>query len=122
MDPLTPRNRIPLIYYGTFEEDKTTKKLWLDAWNQQPTTEESALRMYFAELMAIVQPRLEERDWVVKRQASSCLSAACSKVTLKELDPVLPVLVPLLQKESSGRLWVRSIVTLRCRYVVENVC
>ena len=98
------------MYYGTFEEDKTTKKLWVDAWNQQPTTEESALRLYFEELMVIVQPRLEERDWVVKRQASSCLSAACSKVTLKELEPVLPALVPLLHKESSGRLWVRPKV------------
>ena len=64
--------------------------------------------------MKILQPRLQERDWVVKRQAALCLSEAAALVGTRELGPVVPELLPVLLTESSGRFWVSVFYSTAC--------
>jgi hypothetical protein len=94
------------MFFGKHDEQKTTSKLWADAWALQPASESAAVRLYYGELLRILEPRLQERDWTIKRQAAACLSAACDLVTTKEVQPTAEQLLGILLKEAGGRRWV----------------
>lgn len=57
-----------MAFYGKFDVVEVVKDVWTDVWNEHPATEEATVRIYLKEIIDIVQPRLIERSWEVKRQ------------------------------------------------------
>lgn len=98
--------RIPLVYYGTFDEEKTAAKLWNDAWKQNSATEQSSIRLYFFELLRILEPRFEETDWSVRQQAFACLSSAIKKLEQSDLEKDFQPLVTKVLQACKGKRWV----------------
>lgn len=94
------------MYYGTFDENKTAAKLWSDAWSRQTSSETASLRLYFDELLRIVEPRLEESDWSVRRQTCSCLAAAINKLENSDLQKHEARVLPKLLAITQGKRWV----------------
>lgn len=66
--PLRPCSSLPLAFYGKFDSVDIVKAVWSDVWNEHPAMEEATIRIYLREIVEIVQPRLVERSWEVKRQ------------------------------------------------------
>lgn len=59
---------LPLAFYGKFDVVDVVRDVWTNTWSEHPASEEAVVRMYLKEIVDIVQPRLLERSWEVKRQ------------------------------------------------------
>lgn len=95
---------MPLIYMGTFDEDKRTREEWEEVWVDNVGSSSNAVKLYLDEILQLVDKYLESPMWRTKKIAALTLTGAC-KVLDKGIDAKYDAVMPLLIKGLAGRTW-----------------
>lgn len=96
---------LPLVFVGKHDEDNDIKQKFETVWSDN-TGGIGAVRLYFAEITALVRDALQSQHWSVRQVAAKSIADAASAVgeTVSTSDS-LSDLFAVLMEASTGKSW-----------------
>eukprot|EP00055_Hartaetosiga_balthica_P016260 m.101800 g.101800 ORF g.101800 m.101800 type:complete len:1977 (-) comp9068_c0_seq1:244-6174(-) len=96
---------VPLSFFGKHDESTVLRGVWDEVWAEASRgTTKTTVRVYAKEILDVLRPRLRDRLWTVKKQASEVLSEAMKHVRGRDVEDMAGLIGDILEC-MSGRTW-----------------
>eukprot|EP00056_Hartaetosiga_gracilis_P021694 m.25829 g.25829 ORF g.25829 m.25829 type:complete len:1985 (-) comp9214_c0_seq1:83-6037(-) len=112
---------IPLSFFGKHDDSSILRGLWSEVWAEAAHgTVKTTVRVFAKEILLVLRPRLRDRLWTVKQQASKSLSEAMKYCDGKDVQDMEGLIADVLEC-LSGRTWTgkEQAVQACCDLVVK---
>lgn len=117
---------IPLVFLAMHatsnDEDPTSKtvvKRWEETWSEMVPGEESTVRLYLPQLIAVSNTALQSQFWPIKSQGASALATVTEKMGSYLPHDQLAIILTTLLAGLQGRTWDGKEALLKA---LQKVC